>query len=215
MNSTNKLNSKLNSDYLSVLNKRLLAENDQLKKVKDQSNLIIANLNSDLSSSYEKIEKLQQKYEKSSISTDKEIDNRIKPTNPNYENEIKQLKFELNQALEGLSFKERTLKNANSELVSLRASVLDLKAQINHQEERSLGNKTQIEAKDDKIKLLEKKISNLLNSTSIAIKLEIQQDQSFSKVLNELTKNNQNSRNNCKFNYKQEYSLPYNFKQQN
>ena len=182
MNSTNKLNSKLNSDYLSVLNKRLLAENDQFKKIKDQSNLIIANLNNDLSSSYEEIDQLKQKLEKLNISLGKDTGTKSKHTNSNYEHEISQLKFELNQALEGLNFKERALKNANSELISLRTNVLDLKAQINHQQERSFGSKTQIEAKDDKIKLLEKKITGIINSTSIAIKLEIQQDQSLNKV---------------------------------
>ncbi|CAI2375922.1 unnamed protein product [Moneuplotes crassus] len=43
-----KLNTRVNSDYLSILNKRLLSENDQLKKIKDQSSEIIKTLNENL-----------------------------------------------------------------------------------------------------------------------------------------------------------------------
>lgn len=55
-----KLNSKLNGDYLSVLNKRLISENDQLKKIKEQSNHIIINLNNDLAAMGDRIKELEE-----------------------------------------------------------------------------------------------------------------------------------------------------------
>lgn len=55
-----KLSSKLNGDYLAVLNKRLISENDQLKKIKEQSNHIIANLNDDLATMGDRIKELEE-----------------------------------------------------------------------------------------------------------------------------------------------------------
>lgn len=50
----------MNSDYLSVLNKRLLSENEQLNIIKGQSSEIIKALNDNLISSEKKILELQE-----------------------------------------------------------------------------------------------------------------------------------------------------------
>lgn len=54
-----KINSRISTDYLSVLNKRLLGENEQLKKIKQQSAEIIKTLNESLEKRDEKISELQ------------------------------------------------------------------------------------------------------------------------------------------------------------
>lgn len=92
------------------------------------------------------------------------------------------LKFEVSQKTEALNFKEKSLKDANSDLKRLRASVIDLKEQINLQEEKHISLQAQLRTKSDTIKRLESKLEAFKNTKSIAIQLEL------NEPINELKK---------------------------
>lgn len=92
------------------------------------------------------------------------------------------LKFEISQKTEALNFKEKSLKEANSDLKKLRSSVIDLKEQINMQEEKHISLQAQLRTKTDTIKRLESKLEAFKNTKSIAVQLEI------TEPMNELKK---------------------------
>lgn len=173
MKSTNKLNSRINGDYLSVLNKKLISEIDQLKKIKEQSTIIISNLKEDWDKGNKKIKELENLLKSTNVNRPSgDIETRWRKSKERDSSEWRSLKFEVSQKDEALNFKERSLKEANSELKRLRSEVLNMKEKLNINEERNLSIQSQLRAKDDTIKRLENKIKTLVDTKSIAIKLE-------------------------------------------
>ena len=173
MMNINKLSSRLNGDYLSVLNKRLISENDQLKKIKEQSTLIITNINEDLAKKDRQISELEALLKASSLNRPAgDTETRWRKSKERDSSECRSLKFEVSQKDEALHFKERSLNDANLELKRLRSEVLNMKEQLNLNEERNLSIQTQLRVKDDTIKRLENKIKTLVDTKSIAIKLQ-------------------------------------------
>ena len=181
-----KLNSKLNGDYLSVINKRLLVDNDMLTRVKEQSYQIIASLKEDISAQDSKIITLEEQLKvvnKNLPSGDIEL--RAKRSKERDNTLCQKLKFETDMKDEALTFKDKSLKQANAELKKLRNIVLEQNERNNMQEQNQVSLKSQIQAKNDLIRRLESKVKAFKDTKSIAIELET--NQSVSEVRSQLS----------------------------
>jgi uncharacterized coiled-coil protein SlyX len=167
------LNSKLNGDYLSVLNKRLISENDQLKKVKEHSNQIIQSLNEDLAAQDEQIATLEAHLK---IATQNlpsgDVESRAKKSRERDNSQNKKLQFELNMKDEVLNFREKSLKQANNEIKRIHNSLIEANDRIGLQEQKHESINAQLKAKNDLIRRLEAKIDAFKNTKSIAVKLD-------------------------------------------
>ncbi|CAI2366259.1 unnamed protein product [Moneuplotes crassus] len=170
-----KLNSRVHSDYISMCNKRLLSENDQLKKIKEQSSEIIKTLNENLCGREKRIQELQEHLEIANKSLPKgDIELRARREKDRDISSHKKLTFELNQKEEAIKLKDKSLKVCNQDIKKLKQSVSELKESICAYEEKNLSLKSQIRAKNDIIKRLESKILGFENTKSISVRMEVE-----------------------------------------
>lgn len=164
----------MHSDYLSMWNKRLLSENDQLKKIKEQSSEIIKTLNENLCGREKRIQELQEHLEIANKGLPKgDIELRARREKDRDISSHKKLTFELNQKEEAIRLKEKSLKVWHQDIKKLKQSVCELKESICAYEEKNLSLKSQIKAKNDIINRLESKISGFENTKSISVKMEV------------------------------------------
>jgi len=138
----------VNSDYLSVLNKRLLSENEQLKKIKVQSCDIIKTLNENLVDCEKRIKEQQEHLQIANNNLPKgDVELRLRRSKERDTSVNKKLKFDVNQKDEAIKFKDKSLKIANQEIKELRKSIIQLKDSINLYEDKNISLQSQIKAK--------------------------------------------------------------------
>lgn len=183
------LTSKLNSDYLAKLNKRLISENDQLKSMKEQSGQIIDNLKQDLQQSQKLVDELTEKLASANSNLPHgDTDRHRRRSQDRATSASRKLQFELGQKEEALIFKDKSLKTAEADIKQLRTSVVELKNSINMYEEKNLSLQSQLRAKNDLIKKLENKLKAFVDTKQVSVNLNIQSmDNDKLKMLNQMS----------------------------
>lgn len=150
-----------------------MSENDQLKKIKEQSYVIINNLNENVEMSHKQVREIEQRLQ---IATQQlpygEVDSKIRKNRDRDNSQNKKFEFDLSQKQEALNFKDKSLKQASQDIKKLKDKLVILKKDISIYEEKNISLKSQINAKNDCIRNLESKVTALINTSSISIKLE-------------------------------------------
>ena len=167
------LNSRLQGDYLSILNKRLISENDQLKQTLAQCDEIIKDLQHKTSERESQIELMSRSVASPGAPAIQAPADMKRATSRERRVAARELNFEVGQLQEALAMKKDELKNTKllAEKHRQQGEAFQREAAKKDREIASL--KELLQARSDQLRVMDIKLTQLIDKKTVEVSVNI------------------------------------------